>query len=165
MIYKTKIQQWTRCGGRRRREYKSRRLCPSPSPRSLPTSELPSRSRGSSGGEQEARHWSLFLLRAPRAGSTRQPSSSHLRETPAPEPSAFYFIALVSWHQGIPFSLSRPLQNFSLRALLCLRSPRSVPVLGFRSVLSAALTGCDLKGGGLARDLGPFAPPLCVHPR
>jgi hypothetical protein len=54
-----------------------------------------------------------------------------------------------------------PSSVFSLRARLRLRSPRSLPVLGFRSVLSAALTGCDLKGGGLARDLGRFAP-LCV---
>jgi hypothetical protein len=83
----------------------------SPSPlSSLPTSELP---RRSSGGEREARQWSLFLLRAPRAGSTRQPSSSHLRETPAPEP-AFCFIALVSEHPRIPFSHSRPLQFFHL---------------------------------------------------
>ena len=67
-------------------------------------------------------------------------------------------------HPGIPFSLSRPLQFFfSLRARLRLRRARSMPVLGFRSVLSAALTGCDPKGGCLARDLGRFAP-LCVHP-
>ena len=135
----------------------------SPSPRSSPTSELPRRSRGGGGGEREASQWSLLLLRGPPC----RKHAAALFISPAGDAGAGAGILL---HCAGELASGNSLLSqspssvfFSLRARLRLRRARSMPVLGFRSVLSAALTGCDPKGGCLARDLGRFAP-LCVHP-
>jgi hypothetical protein len=145
---------------------KSRRLWASPPPSlpvppflAPPTSELPSakqRRRRRAGGRRGGEPF-LFLLRAhtPRPDSTR---SSQPRASAAPA-----FFSICAGEFG-----TRELPSHSsisaLGARLGLRSPRSVRIWRFRSVLGAALTGCDLKGGGLAQDLGRFLPlSLCIH--
>jgi hypothetical protein len=129
-----------------------------PSHRSLPRPPPSSQARSSGGAGERAggEEGSLSSFCSVwRPDSTR---SSQPRASAAPA-----FFSICAGEFG-----TRELPSHSsisaLGARLGLRSPRSVRIWRFRSVLGAALTGCDLKGGGLAQDLGRFLPlSLCIH--